>query len=196
METKVRGIVVRAADYKDSDKIIRLYTLEQGKLGVLMRGVKKRGAKLKIAAQPFCFGEYLLSGNKDFPLTTGCTVEESFFSLAADPDIFMAAAAVMEILDKCVPEHESNPALFVQTLRTMKALLKANQITNYNVQITNQMGNGKGQMGNAGAAARAVKCHGDGVSDTRYQLLRPRDTEQVKGKNLLFPAALNSVPVT
>ena len=50
------------------------------------------------------------------------------------------------------------------------------QITNYNVQITNQMGNGKGQMGNSGAAARA-ECQGDGVSDTRCQLLRPPDRE-------------------
>jgi len=121
----VRGIVIKSLDYKDDDKIVRLYTLEQGKIGVLIRGVKKKTAKLKIAAQIFCFGEYLLSGRKDFPLVTGCTVGESFFSIASDPDKYAAAVSVIEILDKALPDNESNPQGFIQTLKTMKELLRA-----------------------------------------------------------------------
>ena len=125
MDIKVRGIVIKASDYKDDDKLIRLYTLEQGKTGAVMRGVKKANAKLKIPAQVFCFGEYLLNGRGSLPTVTGCTVEESFFSLASDPDKFAAAASVMEILDKALPDNESNPPIFIQALKTMKELLKA-----------------------------------------------------------------------
>ena len=126
MDSKARGIVLKSSDYKDNDKIIRLYTLEQGKLSAVMRGVKKHGAKLKIPSQVFCFGEYLLNGRLDgFPVVTGCTVEESFFSLAADTDKFAAAAVVMEIMEKALPDGESNPPVFIQALKTMKELLKA-----------------------------------------------------------------------
>jgi len=64
MDIKVRGIVLKASDYKDDDKLLRLYTLEQGKIGAVMRGVKKAKARLKIASQIFCFGEYLLTGGE------------------------------------------------------------------------------------------------------------------------------------
>ena len=124
MDLKLRGIVIKASDYKDDDKLIRLYTLEQGKLGAVSRGVKKANAKLKIPAQVFCFGEYLLSGRGSLPTVTGCTVEESFFSLSSDPDKFAAAASVMEILDKALPDNESNPPIFIQALKTMKELLR------------------------------------------------------------------------
>jgi DNA repair protein RecO (recombination protein O) len=124
---KVRGIVLKASDYKDDDKLIRLYTLEQGKIGAVMRGVKKANAKLKIAAQVFCFGEYILSGRGSLPTVAGCTVGESFFSLSSDPDKFAAAASVMEIADRALPDAESNPQVFIQTLKTMKEFLKAKE---------------------------------------------------------------------
>ena len=123
MDTKVHGIVLRASDYKDDDKLIRLYTLEQGKIGAVMRGVKKAKAKLKIAAQVFCFGEYILSGRGSLPTVIGCTIEESFFSLSSDPDKFAAAASVMEITDRALPDAESNPQIFIQILKTLKELL-------------------------------------------------------------------------
>ncbi len=123
-EIKVRGIVLKASDYKDNDKIIRLYTLEQGKINAVMRGVKKAKAKMKIPAQVFCFSEYVLTGSGDLPVVTGCAVEESFFSLCADPDKFAAAAAVVELVDKAVPAAESNPQIFVLVLKTLNELLK------------------------------------------------------------------------
>ena len=127
MDIKVRGIVLKAFDYKDDDKLARLYTLEQGKITAVFRGVKKAKAKLKIPAQLFCFGEYILNtgGKGIFPVATGCTVEESFFSLASNPDKFAAAASVMEIAEKCLPDNESSPLIFVQILKTMKEFLKA-----------------------------------------------------------------------
>ena len=76
-------------------------------------------------------------------------------------------------------------ALFWALNEAVRGVLGVRQITNYNVQITN-----------SGAAARAVKCQGDGVSDTRCQLLRPRDTEQVKGEKLVTRSVNYSVPVT
>ena len=121
---KVRGIVLKTSDYKDNDKIIKLYSLEQGKINAVMRGVKKAKAKMKIAAQVFCFGEYVLLGSGDFPVVTGSAVEESFFSLCTDPDKFSAAAAVIELTEKAVPPFESNPQIFLLLLKTMNELLK------------------------------------------------------------------------
>jgi len=152
-DSKVRGIVLKSSDYKDDDKLIRLYTLEQGKIGAVMRGVKKAKAKLKIASQLFCFGEYLLSGRGSLPTVTGCAVEESFFSLSSDPDKFAAAASVMEIMDKALPDNESNPPVFVQVLKSMKELLKTTP---------------------------PLACHGDTVPDPAFRETCPPDPAAVR----------------
>ena len=65
MEEKVRAVVLRGVDYKDNDKILTLFSLESGLITAAIRGVKKAGAKLKFAAQPFCFCEYVLSVKGD-----------------------------------------------------------------------------------------------------------------------------------
>ncbi len=52
--------MLRATDYLENDKILTLLTAEMGKITAGIKGVKKAGAKLKFAAQPFCFAEYIL----------------------------------------------------------------------------------------------------------------------------------------
>ena len=61
MEVKVNALVIKAVDYKDNDRILTLYSLEKGKITAGIKGVKKAGAKLKFASEPFCFSEYVFS---------------------------------------------------------------------------------------------------------------------------------------
>ena len=58
---KVNALMLRATDYLENDKILTLLTAERGKITAGIKGVKKAGAKLKFAAQPFCFAEYILA---------------------------------------------------------------------------------------------------------------------------------------
>ena len=61
MEQIVNALMLKAADYNENDKILTLLTAERGRITAGIKGVKKAGAKLKFAAQPFCFAEYVLS---------------------------------------------------------------------------------------------------------------------------------------
>ena len=61
MELIVNGLMLKSADYKENDKILTLLTAEKGKITAGIKGVRKAKAKLKFAAQPFCFAEYVLS---------------------------------------------------------------------------------------------------------------------------------------
>ena len=55
MESKADALVLRATDYGEYDKMVTLLTAERGKIGAALKGVRRAGAKLKFAAQPFCF---------------------------------------------------------------------------------------------------------------------------------------------
>ena len=65
MEIIVNAIVLKTVDYKDNDKILTLYSLEKGIITAGIKGVKKSGAKLKFASEPFAFCEYVLAQKGD-----------------------------------------------------------------------------------------------------------------------------------
>lgn len=44
MHMTTKALVLRQVDYKESDKILTLFTQEQGKLTASARGCRKRGA--------------------------------------------------------------------------------------------------------------------------------------------------------
>ena len=122
MDVTTKGIVLKATDYKENDKLILLYSLEYGKITVHARGIRKGNAKLKFAADQFCFGQYDLSRTDDrFTLKT-CDQLESFFSLREDIVVYYAACAVAESLMNYTEEGQSEPDVFVETLKAFSAL--------------------------------------------------------------------------
>jgi len=127
LETETyHAIVCKSIDYRDNDKLVSLYTLERGKVFAALKGVKKTGAKLRCAAEPFCFGEFTVagrgSGESAGHVITGCSVTEFFFDLTADFDKYCAGNAVLEILDTAGLFDESNKELFFAALDALKNL--------------------------------------------------------------------------
>lgn len=96
MEIKTNALMLRAVDYKDNDKILTLLTAERGRITAGIKGVKKAGAKLKFAAQPFCFAEYILSQTGDKFTVIQAAEVESFYDLRTDILKYYAASAVCE----------------------------------------------------------------------------------------------------
>lgn len=128
---KITGLVLNTKDYKENDKIATLFTLERGKLSSVFRGVKKPAAKMKMAAQPFCFGEYILIERSNNYITANCTLTESFYDLAYDVERFFAGCVVLEIIDAATQEGQQNERLFVESLKALKELTYGN--TNPNI---------------------------------------------------------------
>lgn len=124
MEIKVNALMIRAADYGENDKILTLLTAERGKLTAGIKGVKKAGAKLKFAAQPFCLAEYVLAGRGGRYTVTGASESESFYDLRCDINKFYAACALCEAASALTYEEDSAPQMFlycVEGLRDMCA---------------------------------------------------------------------------
>lgn len=96
MELTTTALVLRAINYGENDKILTLLTADSGRITATIKGVKKAGAKLKFAAQPFCFAQYVLSKRGDRYTVINCSECESFFELSADINKFYAASSLTE----------------------------------------------------------------------------------------------------
>lgn len=119
MEIKVNALVLKAVDYNENDKILTLLTAEYGKITAGIKGVKKPAAKLRFAAQPFCFAEYVLSEKSGKYTVINCSECESFFDLRTDICRFYAACAVIEAAAALTVEGEENADVFYGSVRAL-----------------------------------------------------------------------------
>lgn len=120
MEVIVNALVLRATDYKDNDKILTLYSLERGKITAGIKGVKKSGAKLKFASEPFAFCEFVLAEKQGRYTVIGATYIDSFFSLRTSLIKYYVSAVIAEALNRLTVENESDEGLFSLTLNAVK----------------------------------------------------------------------------
>lgn len=119
---KVNALMLRAVDYQENDKILTLLTAERGKLTASIKGVKKAGAKLKFAAQPFCFAEYILAERGGRYTVTQASECESFYDLRCDVEKFYAACAVCETAIALTYEGDGGSEIFADCVKALSAM--------------------------------------------------------------------------
>ncbi|MBQ9081396.1 MAG: DNA repair protein RecO [Clostridia bacterium] len=119
MEVKYNALMLRAADYKDNDKILTLFAAGKGKITATCRGVKKAAAKLKFAAQPFCFAEYVLAERAGRYTVISAFLHDGFYALREDIQKFYAASAVLETCNLLLPEGLQSDGLFLCAVQTL-----------------------------------------------------------------------------
>ena len=121
-EIKVRAIVLKALDYKEKDKLLELFSLENGKLTVSLKGVRSPKAKLKFAGEPLNLVEYTLVNRNGKYTVTGASFISSFFTIAQNYSNFLISCVVLEILNKVTVSNEPNSELFVLALKVFNEL--------------------------------------------------------------------------
>lgn len=129
--TKVKAIVLGGIDYKEKDKLVKLFTLEQGIVTVVFRGVKNANAKLKSAKEVFSFGDFILANGK-FKIVTSADVIDSFYDITKDIKKYYAGCAMIDIIKTILPEGEISAGLFILTIKCLE-MLAYQDVSIYNI---------------------------------------------------------------
>ena len=122
MTEKVNGITLRAVNYKDSDKILTVFTLEKGKLTVSARGVRKANAKMKQISEPFCFAESILAEKSGRFTVTEVNSFDAFYPIRCDLKKYYAGVTALEITDAFLPDGLVEEGQFVLLVEFLKKL--------------------------------------------------------------------------
>ena len=133
-EIKLKGIVIKADDYKDSDKLVTIFSAEKGLIRARARGVKKNKAKLAFAVQPFAFVEFLMSERDGFYTIINASSIDQFFAVTSDFDNYIFMLACLEVVQKTVKENENQVDLFLLLLNSLKLVAYEN-VSSINVFI-------------------------------------------------------------
>ncbi len=122
MEFKTDALMLKAVDYGENDKMVTLLTAERGKIGACMKGVKKANARLRFAAQPFCFAEYVFAEKGGRHTVTSASLHDGFFPLCEDVEKYYAAAVVCEACDKLMYEEMPGGELLVAAVSALSRM--------------------------------------------------------------------------
>ncbi len=119
--TKVKGVIVESRDYKEKDKVVGIYTLENGLITAVFKGVRGEKSKLKSSKEIFTFADFFIEKGKGFDIVTQVDMIESFHSLSQDLDKYYEACSILSVV-KILSNNQSNPELFIGLVKSLKFL--------------------------------------------------------------------------
>ena len=108
----LNGIVIGYSDYRDNDRMLTLFTAEEGRVDCKARNCRKPTAPLLACTQPFVYGEYTVFFSQNHGTLNSCDIIENFYPLREDPDRFLAASVIAKLCQSVVEPEMPNEQLF------------------------------------------------------------------------------------
>jgi len=121
---RVHAIVLRHADWGEADRLVTLYTREQGKLRAVAKGARKITSRKAGHLEPFTHVKLQLARGRSLFIVTQADTVEAYLPLRETLVMTGTASYVVELLDRFVYEEEgANPTLFRLLAETLKRLV-------------------------------------------------------------------------
>ena len=121
---KVKGIVTRAVQYKENDKILTVLTAEYGRISVYCHGAKSNKSKHLTSCRLFCYSEFVLTKKKDFYYIKEADYIEAFFDIVSSVDKLFLGQYFLEVVNEISVEGERHDGLLRLLLNSLYALAK------------------------------------------------------------------------
>lgn len=123
---KLTGVVLRAVDYGEADRVVTLLTRERGKVSAFARGARASRRRFGGALEPFTLltAEARERAGSDLLGLDAVAVVRGFPALRADLARIACAAYAAELARELVRDHEPHPdllALLVAYLELLEA---------------------------------------------------------------------------
>ncbi len=122
---RASAVVLRHADWGEADRLLTLYTREQGLMRAVAKGARKITSRKAGHLQPFTHVTLQLAKGRDLLIVTQAETVNAFLPLHDDLGKTGHAAYVVELLYRFSREEEGgNPALFKLLVDTLDRIEK------------------------------------------------------------------------
>ena len=123
MTTEVRGLIIRTVDIKETDRLVTIFTEENGAMTALARGARSLKSRKLAATMQFCYGRYVLYKQGDKFWVKEAELLENFFDIRQSIEGLALANYICEVLsDVTVAEAEKD--LLRLSLNSLYAISK------------------------------------------------------------------------
>lgn len=119
---RTEGIVLNEIRFRDTSKILNIYTKKFGKINVMAKGAYNPKSKLIAHTQPFSYSEYRLQRGRSFYYINEASVIDSFYSIREEMERVIYGFYILELINKATPEEEANEVLFLLLEKSLSIL--------------------------------------------------------------------------
>jgi len=109
---RVDSVVLRHSDWGEADRLLTIFSREQGKLRCVAKGARKLLSRKAGHLEPFTRVALLLAKGKDLWIVTQAETVEAWLPIKEDLTRTATAAYVVELLDRFTYEEGENQHLF------------------------------------------------------------------------------------
>lgn len=124
MDNKIEGIIIKEIKYKDTSKILTVYTRDLGKITLMARGACKPKSRLITNTELFFQNNYVLFKGKNFYYINDTDTINSFYSIRENIDRLMYGSYMLELMDIGSIEGVVNQKLFDLLIKGLEVLSK------------------------------------------------------------------------
>ncbi|HEY8417441.1 MAG TPA: DNA repair protein RecO [Limnochordales bacterium] len=125
---KAEGVVLRARNLGEADKIVTFFTHSRGKVEAVARGVRRPRSRLLGPTQLFTYGRYLFFEGKNLDTLSQGEIAESFRPLREDLDRMAYASYVAELVDRSTEAGDRHEGLFPLLVSVLRLLAASDQL--------------------------------------------------------------------
>jgi DNA repair protein RecO (recombination protein O) len=118
----LKGIVLHTRPWKEQDKLVLLYTREQGKLSAMARGGRKPHSGWGAALEPLTVLDFLLFEKGGGRLIVQWQIEQSHAALRSDLSAMAVALYWTELLAELAQENDPNPRVYQELTDALSVL--------------------------------------------------------------------------
>lgn len=115
-------VVLRANNYRETDKMLTLFSKEKGKIDALCRGCRKQGSSLLASSDVFCCSTFGMNQQKGRYYITQAISKDNFFNLRKNMHALLTGTLLLEVCEKTVMPEEGNARLFALLVNSLYAM--------------------------------------------------------------------------
>ena len=127
--TTTEAVVLRSFRLGEADRVLHVYTSDQGRVGAVAKGVRKPKSRFGGRLEPFSHVELVLHrGRGELQTVTGASLVRAHDSVRAEPYRLRVGLIGLEAMLRLFTEQEQNERAFLALTRFLDALDRAESL--------------------------------------------------------------------
>ena len=119
---KDEGVVLKTIKLGEADRIVTLFTRENGKVRAVAKGIRKTKSRFGARLEPFTRVQLLIYRGRSLDTITQADIIDSFDAVRRDYTRLTSASAMAEIVEKITPDREGAFSTYALLVGGLKAL--------------------------------------------------------------------------
>lgn len=124
-ELSLKGYILKSQDLGEADVLLTFFSVEQGKVRVIVKSAKKMTSRLSGRLQQTGLIEIVLAGNSSLPKLIGANLVSNYQELVESQDRIAALMVMQEFANRALPDAQPNLVLFELYAKSLQKLREA-----------------------------------------------------------------------